>query len=316
MNNPTSSTLNFPVGDDRANAVTVALGPGGTLSATYAAPTLGPTAQVIFDVTGYFTPDTSGATYDALTPSRVPDSRDGYWIGLAGAFSSHVARTFAVAGHGGVPSNATAVTGNLTVTGQTAAGFLYVGPVPMNDPTSSTLNFPTGDDRANAVTVALGAGGTISATYAAPTLGQAAQVIFDVTGYFTPDASGAKYVPLTPARVLDSRDGYWIGLAGAFSSHVARTFAVSGQGGVPGSATAVTGNLTVTGQTALGFLYIGPAPMNDPTSSTLNFPMNDDRANAVAVALGAGGTLSPTYAASTTGPTAQVIFDVTGYFTP
>jgi hypothetical protein len=32
----------------------VALGTGGTLSVTYAASTLGPTAQVIFDVTGYF----------------------------------------------------------------------------------------------------------------------------------------------------------------------------------------------------------------------------------------------------------------------
>jgi hypothetical protein len=85
---------------------------------------------------------------------------------------------------------------------------------------------------------------------------------------------------------------------------------------VPGNATAVTGNLTVTGQTALGFLYVGPNAMNNPTSSTLNFPVGDDRANAVTVALGAGGTLSPTYAASTTGPTAQVIFDVTGYFVP
>jgi hypothetical protein len=31
-------------------------GTGGTLSVTYAASTLGPTAQVIFDVTGYFVP--------------------------------------------------------------------------------------------------------------------------------------------------------------------------------------------------------------------------------------------------------------------
>jgi hypothetical protein len=34
----------------------VALSGGGTLSVTYAAPTSGATAQVIFDVTGYFTP--------------------------------------------------------------------------------------------------------------------------------------------------------------------------------------------------------------------------------------------------------------------
>jgi uncharacterized membrane protein YoaK (UPF0700 family) len=315
-NNPTTSTLNFPIGDDRANAVTVALAGAGTLSVTYAAPTLDATAQVVFDVTGYFTPDTSGATYHALTPARVLDCRDGYWIGLAGAFSSHAARTFQVAGYGGVPANATAVTGNLTVTGQTVAGFLYVGPNAANNPTTSTLNFPLGDDRANAVTVALGAGGTLSVTYAAPTLGATAQVIFDVTGYFTPDVSGATYVPLTPTRVLDSRDGYWIGLSGAFSSHAARTFAVSGHAGVPGKATAVTGNLTVTGQTAAGFLYVGPNAVNDPTSSTLNFPVGDDRANAVTVALGAGGTLSATYAAPSLGQSAQVIFDVSGYFTP
>jgi hypothetical protein len=313
MNNPTSSTLNFPLGDDRANAVTVALSGTGTLSITYAAPTLGPTAHVIFDVTGYFTPDTTGATYHPLSPARILDTRDGTG-GLSGKFSSHVARTFQVSGRGGVPSSATAVTGNLTVTGQTSLGYLYLGPVPKNNPTSSTLNFPLGDDRANAVTVALGAGGALSVTYAAPMAGPTADVIFDVTGYFTPDTTGAKYVPLTPSRILDSRDGTG-GLSGAFSSHIARTFTVIGHGGVPSGAVAVTGNLTVTGQTSLGFLSIGPAAQNDPTSSTLNFPLNDDRANAVAVALG-GDTLSVTYAAPRAGPTAHVIFDVTGYFVP
>ena len=58
-----------------------------------------------------------------------------------------------------MPLNATAVTGNLTVTAQTSNGYLFIGPVATNNPTSSTLNFPVGDDRANGVTVALGAGG-------------------------------------------------------------------------------------------------------------------------------------------------------------
>jgi len=109
-------------------------------------------------------PDTSGATYIPLTPTRLLDTRNG--TGLAGAFSSHLARRSrsAVAP---IPANATAVTGNLTVTGQTSAGFLYVGPVAMNNPTSSTLNFPLGDDRANGVTVALGCWRDLSVTYAA-----------------------------------------------------------------------------------------------------------------------------------------------------
>ena len=71
-----------------------------------------------------------------------------------------------------MPAGATAVTGNLTVTGQTSGGFLFIGPVATNNPTSSTLNFPLGDDRANAVTVALGPDGTLSITYAAPSLGR------------------------------------------------------------------------------------------------------------------------------------------------
>jgi hypothetical protein len=90
-----------------------------------------------------------------------------------------------VAGVGGVPANATAVTGNLTVTSQTSGGYLYIGPNATNNPTSSTLNFPLGDDRANGVTVALGAG-TLSVTYVGSASPSTAHVIFDVTGYFTP----------------------------------------------------------------------------------------------------------------------------------
>ncbi len=311
-NNPTSSALNFPLGDDRASGVTVALSGAGTLSVTYAAPSPGATAQVLFDVTGYFTPDSSGSTYHALTPTRILDTRSG--TGLAGAFSSHVARTFGViGGNGGVPAGATAVTGNLTVTAQTSGGFLFIGPAGTNNPTSSALNFPLGDDRASGVTVALSGAGTLSVTYAAPSPGATAQVLFDVTGYFTPDSSGSTYHALTPTRILDTRSG--TGLAGAFSSHVARTFGViGGNGGVPAGATAVTGNLTVTAQTSGGFLFIGPAGTNNPTSSALNFPLGDDRASGVTVALSGAGTLSVTYAAPSPGATAQVLFDVTGYF--
>ena len=312
QNNPTSSTLNFPVSDDRANGVDVALAADGTLSVTYASPTATATAQVLFDVSGYFMPSTSGSTFHALTPTRLLDSRSGQ--GLSNAFANHVGRTFQVIGQGGVPGNATAVTGNLTVTQQSSKGYLFIGPNATDNPTSSTLNFPVGDDRANNVTVLLGAGGTLSITFVSPTNGQTTHAIFDVTGYFTGDTSGAKYFPVTPARLLDSRPG-GTGLTNAFQSHVGRTFQVTGST-VPSTAIAVTGNLTVTEQTNLGFLYAGPVNTNQPTSSNLNFPVRDDRANGMTAMLGAGGTLSATYAAPISGPTAQVIFDVSGYFAP
>ena len=274
------------------------------------------TTQVLFDVTGYFTADATGATYHAVGPTRLLDSRTGN--GLSGTFKNHVARTFQVAGRGGVPSGAVAVTGNLTVTGQTAPGYLYLGPDPVNDPTTSTLNFPVADNRATGVTVALRAGGTpgsLSVTYVASPASATTQVLFDVTGYFTADATGATYHAVGPTRLLDSRTGN--GLSGTFKNHVARTFQVAGRGGVPSGAVAVTGNLTVTGQTAPGYLYLGPDPVNDPTTSTLNFPVADNRATGVTVALRAGGTpgsLSVTYVASPASATTQVLFDVTGYF--
>jgi subtilisin family serine protease len=124
-----------------------------------------------------------------------------------------------------------------------------------------------------------------------------------------PDAT---FVPLTPARLLDSRFG--VGLSGPFAKGVPRTFQVTGLGGVPAEATAVTGNLTVTASTAPGFAYLGPDPLANPPSSTINFPLGDSRANGVTVALSATGTLSATYIGTSNGSTTHLLFDVTGYF--
>jgi hypothetical protein len=311
MANPPSSTLNFPVGDNRANGVTVALSATGTLSATFNGPAPGNSTHLIFDVTGFFLPDDTGATFFPLTPTRLLDTRNGTG-GLAGPFVKGVPQTFEVTGLGDVPAEATAVTGNLTATGMTAAGFVFLGPEEQQSPTSSTLNFPLGDNRANGVTVALSDDGTLSATFDGAAAGKSTHLIFDVTGYFVPDDSGASFVPLTPARLLDSRIGN--GLAGPFVKGTPRTFQVTGRGGVPGNATAVTGNLTATGMNAAGFAFLGPDPLPNPPSSTLNFPVGDSRANGLTVRLGTGGTLSGTFNGAPAGKSTHLIFDVTGYF--
>ena len=99
---------------------------------------------------------TAGSTFHALPPTRLLDTRSG--TGLSGSFKSHHARAFQVTGRGGVPVDAVAATGNLTITRQTSGGYLFVGPDPQNNPTSSTLNVPLGDTRANGLTVALESG--------------------------------------------------------------------------------------------------------------------------------------------------------------
>ena len=298
-----TSTLNFPVGDSRANGVTVALGAGGKLDAVYKAAAGGRT-HLVFDVTGYFTNDSGGARFHSISPVRVLDSRIG--LGLSGRFAANTARDFTVADGTPIPTGAVAVTGNLTVTGQTRAGYIVLAPTAGG--TTSTLNFPVGDSRANGVTVALSPGGTLNAVYKA-TAGATTHLVFDVTGYFLAGPSGANFFALAPERRLDSRTG--IGLTGAFHANVARDFTVADGTTVPADAVAVTGNLTVTGQTRAGYIVLAPAAGS--STSTLNFPVGDTRANGTTVAIGPSGKLDAVYKA-TAGATTHLVFDVTGYF--
>ena len=72
--------------------------------------------------TGYITVQQPPETiYKSLTPPvRVLDTRPGIGKGLAGAFQANVPATLSIAGTNGIPANAVAITGNLTVVGQTA----------------------------------------------------------------------------------------------------------------------------------------------------------------------------------------------------
>ncbi len=316
-NNPPTSTINFPVGDNRANNVTIPLSATGTLSAVYKS-AAGRTTQLIFDVTGYFLDDTTGATYTPVTPARILDSRAAFHIGPYNTpFLASVSREVPVWTFGGIPSTATAVTGNLTVTNQTAAGFVTLSNQNTNNPTTSTLNFPLGDNRANGVSVALTVTGSLWAVYKAPA-GSHADVLFDVTGYYVPGTGGLRFFPLNPGRRLDGRPGVNLGLPGVFHASISRALDVDGHLGVPVGAAAITANLTVTGQTKLGYASLTPDPNNNPATSTINFPVGDNRANGVTVPLstvtpGPPGNTSLVYKAVSTGTT-YLLLDITGYF--
>jgi spore germination protein YaaH len=306
---PTTSNLNFERGDIVSRGQTVGLSSTGTLSATYMS-TAGNTTDLVFDVTGYFVPDASGATYMPLSPTRLLDTRVGN--GLSGALSAGVPATFQVAGRGGVPATATAVTGNLTIVDQTKSWAVALGPNATPTPTTSTINFAAGQVLANSVTVGLSSTGTLSATYIS-TKGATTDLVFDVTGYFASGLGGSTYIPVVPARLLDTRVGN--GLAGPFSANVPGTFQVTGLGGVPSTADAVTGQVTAVNQTNGWAAYVGPDPVANPGASTVNFLSGQVRGNGLTVGLGTGGTLSATYI-STSGATTDLVVDVTGYFAP
>ena len=71
------------------------------------------------------------------------------------------------------------------------------------------------------------------------------------------------YHPLSPVRLLDTRSANPSGVTRLTSGKPMR-FTVAGRGGVPDDAIAVTGNLTVTGSTASGYVTLGPIVGPDP----------------------------------------------------
>jgi len=308
-NSPPASTINFPVGDNRANNLTTRLSSDGKLSAVYKAGS-GKTTHLILDVTGYFLEDGSGATYNSITPVRLLDTREA--LGLTGRFLAGTPRTFQVSGVSEIPSAAIAISGNLTVTRQSAAGFVTVTPDPTSNPPTSTLNFPIGDNRANGLVVPLSATGSLSAVYKAAA-GSTTDLILDVTGYYLSDLNGLRFFPLNPGRRLDSRVGTPPGIT-AFQSGVPQSIVIDGHVGVPPGAAAITGNLTVTRQTMGGYASITPDPTSTPPTSTINFPLFDNRANGVTVPVNVSGSLSLVYKSGSSSATTVLLLDVTGYF--
>jgi alpha-tubulin suppressor-like RCC1 family protein len=312
-----TTTLNFVLGDNRANNVTIGLSPTGTLSAVFRSATVGATVDAIFDVTGYFTADATGSTYHSLAPGRVLDTRSGTGhIGLSGKFTNKTVRTVSVAGVKGigwtsamVPSNATAVIANVTVTNASSDGFVALGPTITSSPKTSTVNTKKGKNTANGVTVALKSG-KLQAVWVG-TASSSADLIIDITGYFTADATGLHFYAVDPYRVLDSSSG--VGLSGAFVSGTARTLAVGGTGDTPADAKGIAGNLTLVNPSSNGYAFAAPSIVGVPSSSTINSNAGLTAANGLDVSLDASGNLMLFWGGSA-GSTANLQLDITGYW--
>ena len=105
---------------------------------------------------------------------------------------------------------------NVTATEPTDAGYITVYPTGTAPPTASSLNFVAGQNIANLVTAKVGTNGQVDIyNFAGET-----QVLFDVVGWFPRHGvagrrrrssaqadEGGQFVPLVPARILDTRAG-------------------------------------------------------------------------------------------------------------
>ncbi len=250
--------------------------------------------------------------FHPLDPTRLLDTRAGpTQVGpFATPWTPGLTRSLKVAGVGGVPSGADAVSLNVTVTGTTSASFMSVFPTGQPRPSASSLNWTAGTTIPNAVTVKVGTGDSID-IYSQ--LGNA-HVIVDVVGYYedaTQASGGAGFTPLSPSRILDSRSGTQVGpYSTPWTPETTRSVDVTGVGGVPDGADAVVLNATVTGTTAGSFLTAWPHGLSRPQASNLNWDAGQTIANAVTVKVGGGGLID---VYSTKG-NVHVVLDVVGYF--
>jgi hypothetical protein len=228
-----------------------------------------------------------GTVYVDFRPAQGRDVREPAWAGVqvhrvvdptypqtelldmrptsARAFSSP---SLPVGGSWDVPGTGQRLT--VTATGTTSATLTLTSTAPAPTPTPTTPA-PT----------------TSPTTPATPALG-----------------SNLTFVPVTPTRILDTRDtGTPLG-AGA-----TRDLVVAGSPGVPANALGVALNVTAVGATATTHLRMWPTGQAVPESSVLNTDPTRVTATGLMLGLGKGGVSVHNNAGSV-----HVIADVTGYF--
>jgi uncharacterized repeat protein (TIGR01451 family) len=125
-------------------------------------------------------------------------------------------------------------------------------------------------------------------------------------------AQGLRFVPVTPCRLVDTRDpaGPFGGPAMAGGS--SRSFVIPDTAcNVPLTALAYSLNVAVVPSGPLGFLTLWPTGQTQPLVSTVNSLDGRVKSNAAIVPAGTGGAIS-VFASNAT----QVVLDINGYFLP
>jgi hypothetical protein len=255
---------------------------------------------------------TNGSTYHPLAPVRVLDTRVGVGAPTArvGAKGSIDLRVTGVAG---VPAaGVTSVVLNVTAAGASGPqSFLTVWPKGTTRPLASNLNFTGGVSVPNLVVARVGDGGSVSIFNDSGTV----DVVADVQGWYSNavDAVGSSFVPLNPARLLDTRAGTGTGGAvGPVPPGTLIQLQVAGAGGVPASgARAVVLNMTVDRATGPeSFLTVWPSATPRPLASNLNFTSGPATTNLVVAQLGPDGKVNIYNNVGST----DVIADVEGWY--
>ena len=198
-----------------------------------------------------------------------------------------------------IPTTAKAYSLNFTAVPHAGLGYLSTWPTGETKPVVSTLNAPPAAVTANAAIVPAGNNGSISVF-----VSDDADLVMDVNGYFAaPSSSGLSLYPVTPCRVIDTRNLV------PFNGDLL----VSVEGSAcapPSTARAYVMNATVIPIQTLGYLTLWPAGESQPVVSTLNATSGAVTSN-MAIVPTNNGVIS----AFGNDPT-NMVLDLSSYFAP
>ena len=302
---PNVSNLNFAAGQTVPNLVKVKVGAGGQISLF----NRNGSVDVLVDVVGYYRADPTAARYKPIVPNRVVDTRadPAYHVGPLSRLGDHSdPRSLTVTGGSTrTPVGATAIIANVTVVDPTAASHLDVWPDGSAHPNSSNLNYVPGQTVANLVVVKVSAGGKIDLQ----NQNGSVDVIVDIVGYFTVDASASGFVAVTPYRMTDTRTDSHVGTQFRFGDHTDTRRVVLVGGVIPADAKAIAVNVTAVNPSTGLHLDVWPAGSAKPVGSNINYTAGQTVPNLVTVKIGPGGAINLQNQNGSTD-----VIDIVGYY--
>ena len=276
--------------------------------------------------------------YTPVTPCRILDTRGAGGVMAAGStrpFNGWTTTNFA--GQGGTSSsncnipantNTAAIVVYFTVVSYGAAGYITTYPGNAPQPVASTVNFNSGEVTGNNAILKLNQTGTGS-HFNVFTSGTA-QLVADVVGYYAKPtalplaslASDLVYTPVTPCRILDTRNaGADSGIlnAGSTRSFLGWNGSYTVQGGenndcgLPFSTNnaSIVVNFAVVFPNAAGYITAYPADATQPFAATINYVAGDVKGNNTVLKLNQT-TGQADFKVFTTAAT-HLVADVVGY---
>ncbi|MFE4968911.1 PKD domain-containing protein [Streptomyces sp. NPDC056660] len=228
-------------------------------------------------------------TYHPVTPARLLDTRTGTGCVRSPVAGGHSV-TLSVGGTHGVPAAANAVVLDVTATTTKASGDLTVATHSTNDSIVSGPHWTTGQTITAQVVIPVYDGKVVLHNDSKAS----ANLVTDLVGWYGTTTGGSEFLPVTPARILNTRTGTGTGTGkvARIAAHATLRLKVTGAHGVPATGvTAVDLNLTVPSPSGNGYLVAYPDGTARPGVYSLNFTKGHSTATRALVKVGTDGEI-------------------------